>query len=144
MACKWYGHFSLLQLRSPGRDKVGYLFGNSLGRGTKIWLAASVSDMRRGFDGLSAKVRINNNTSEREMQRVVLNRKNSPVRRKSARRENSRNPGQPHQHLPSGCHRSATLSQPTADQSSHANRQPTTQVTVGSVEAASANTPFQP
>jgi transposase len=24
--------------------------------GTKIWLAAGVTDMRRGFDGLSAKV----------------------------------------------------------------------------------------
>ena len=46
-------------------------------------------------------VPIDNNVSEREMKRVVLNRKNSSVRRKPARRPDGGDPGQPNQYLPS-------------------------------------------
>jgi hypothetical protein len=45
-------------------------------------------------------VSIDNNVSEREMKRVVLNRKKQPLRRQSAWRQNGRDPGHPDQHLP--------------------------------------------
>jgi hypothetical protein len=45
-------------------------------------------------------VPIDNNVSEREMKRVVLNRKNSLFVGKPARRPHCRHPRQPHVHLP--------------------------------------------
>jgi Transposase IS66 family len=59
-------------------------------------------------------VPIDNNISEREMKRVVLNRKNSLFVGNARGGPHRCHPGQSHQHLPPALCRSATLRHPAA------------------------------
>jgi transposase len=63
-------------------------------------------------------VPIDNNVNEREMKRVVLNRKNSLFVGKPSRRTDRSDPGQLDQQLPPARDGSATLLHATADESS--------------------------
>jgi hypothetical protein len=61
-------------------------------------------------------VPIDNNTCEREMKRIVLNRKNSLFVGNERGGETAAIFVEPHQHLPPAQHRSATISDGTADE----------------------------
>jgi hypothetical protein len=79
-------------------------------------------------------VPIDNNVSEREMKRVVLNRKNS-LFVGNPRRTHGRHLGQPDLDLSQTRHRPATVSHPVADQITFSTYQRTHCLAARSVEA---------
>src|ERR1035437_7050695 len=86
-------------------------------------------------------VRIDNNVSEQERKRVVLNRKNSLLRWQSTWRRNAGDSGQPHRHLPPARCRPAAVSHPVADELIAGAQKRTAQLAPRPVEAASGGTP---
>lgn len=110
---------------------------------TRAWPARDCwrTSLRANFQ-ITSLYTFDNNVSEREMKRVVLNRKNILFRWQSTRRQNGGDPGQPDQHLPPARHRPTAVPHAVADEPVASAQKRTGKRASRQMETASGGTHF--